>query len=497
MVLKVLTRTLWVTLAASILLALYVLRRPLCIDSTVVMKVDIIGLQGMDGVWSCARPRVVGGSAEVRGLTQELDRRLAPLEAALSLVDSSPAFLHLVIDERNPKAFDIQAGSVVIGGALLREQLHLEKGLVKAWILNLNPKLDPEGVGVEYLSELFLSMASYNRPAQLELDSLNEFGWPQAMKDVEGYCASEFKLAEHIEVCARGKKELHDKALQYSSYQFLFSSARKVWSALPLREKLKAVRGFSDLVSAIRPTPVASSTNRLHAAIETVSKFEAELWKASLMTRSFKDFSYRFIRHARAEGFKEDTQKIRLDVIVISDLPFEQGSPLIEQVSDLVRNQQRTKVAVKDPKQFLLMPSKLPLRIENMEDFVAERVAVLKCGRFDFNWIFQFETFTERLFVVDVCGKSKPDLRPWIRGGAEEFALANKEFRFVQFHIPSLLFKKNGFEGSKDVLSLLEKRDLNDRSFRALGWQSVEWSPSAEAYHPRGPIDAIDWFRLN
>lgn len=48
-----------------------------------------------------------------------------------------------------------------------------------------------------------------------------------------------------------------------------------------------------------------------------------------------------------------------------------------------------------------------------------------------------------------------------------------------------------------DVLSVIQKRDLNDPIFKTLGWQELQWSRTLDAYQPRAQLDAIEWFRLN
>lgn len=498
MALRSLNHILSVTLGLLLLTALYISRRPPCIDSMSVLKIDRVLLEETETAWTCAASQDTKISNEFADLILEIQRRLAPLEALVARADGGvPHRLQLKINEEATNTFELRKGVLSLSGDLVRKDMVLERAYVKSWVLSKNPKLPAVGAQAEFLTELFMVAAGYENRAQLELDEHNEFGWPQAMKDVEGYCASEFKLAEHLQTCHRDRASLYNRALELSSYQFLFSSLRKVWALLPTKQKVLVFKNFARVTVAAQPMIVDGDESRIQAAVEGIRTFEAWLWKDSYTTPGFADLSKRLIQHIRGQGFKEDENKIQLDVVVISDLPLEKNAPFLNQLRETAQAEGALKIAVKDPNQLLLLPGTQKLRIENIEDFVADRVAVLKCGRFDFNWIFQFEKFTERLFVVDVCGSKKPDIRSWIAHGAEEFAADNKKFKFVQFHLPSLLFKKGELDRSTDVLSLLQKRDISDHSFRTLGWQEIEWSESADAYHPRAQIDAIDWFRLN
>ncbi|MNL75174.1 hypothetical protein D3C87_2009320 [compost metagenome] len=55
--------------------------------------------------------------------------------------------------------------------------------------------------------------------------------------------------------------------------------------------------------------------------------------------------------------------------------------------------------------------------------------------------------------------------------------------------------KKQELETVSNVFDFIQKRDVDNPSFKGLGWQEVRWDEKASAYQPKAYVDAIEWFR--
>ena len=92
--------------------------------------------------------------------------------------------------------------------------------------------------------------------------------------------------------------------------------------------------------------------------------------------------------------------------------------------------------------------------------------------------------------------KAEVHYKEYLKSGAEGFALENTGMSFVQFHLPSLLMKREQLASVLNVQDFIKKRDVENPSFRSLGWQEVRFSQTANAYQPKAYVDAIEWFRF-
>jgi hypothetical protein len=212
---------------------------------------------------------------------------------------------------------------------------------------------------------------------------------------------------------------------------------------------------------------------------------------------AFSSLTAAFASRLQKAGFRDAKANVNLDFLILSERELQMDSELLKSLTQFAEARPALKIAIKDPKNLWLLPTGNVLPVEDMAGLTADRLAVLRCNRFDFEWVFSFEANAKKLFVIDSCGGALPDLRPWILEGPEGFARANKDFKFIQFHLPSLALRKLELDRSKDVRSVIEGRDVTDPVFQTLGWQELNWSENAQAYRPRAYVDAIEWFRIN
>lgn len=500
MSLEKLNRILWVSLGISVLVGLYVSRKPLCINSKVIERLDIINGEKIESAWSCQANHETPWSVSLFRHLGEWQTRISATEEALTRIQPFVEPIRMVVQMQRPWVFQVQRGTFTVGGQIIGAEGHLERGLVKAWVLQKAPQLSTDALAEEVVTDLVQGMLTSSLRFEDPNHALRTKAWsqwPQVIKESHAYCASPWKRSEHFELCRKNPSLFEADAFRLSLRPLLSSALLSAWSDLPLLDRIEVFRNVGTWLPDLKPTTTAVSEPALASTVTAVHELQNMFASVGLVQSSVRPLDQSFGTHLQQAGFNEADSKVSLDVLVISDFPLEWDSPLLKQLSEFAAQEPALKIAVKDPRRLSLMPSRNRIPLDDLTGLRADRVAVLRCGRFDFDWVLSFESMAQKLFVIDQCGSQMPDLRPWIRHGPEGFASSNKQMRFIQFHLPSLALRKASLDRQLDVLSLIQKRDISDPFFQTLGWQELNWSQSLNAYLPRAQIEAIEWFRIN
>lgn len=499
---------LWlVSLGFLTLAGVYLSRKPQCIDSRVVERLDRLGTSETESIWRCSLMKDTPWNPHLAVQLPGWQSRITRIEENLWRLEPFRQPLRIVVLPQRPWAYRLQKGTLYIGEKMIEAEGHLERGFVKAWLRERDPSLIEGDLVEEVLADFLQGMIDGNpefedvaRGVRTRLGAR----WPQTLKDGFSYCESPWKLSEHYETCMRDVTRFESQAWKLSLRPLLTTSLLAAWADMPLRQRLESFREISHWTENAKDAAAESGLTdvtgapAVAGAAATLLDFQKRLSRRTDQGGSAAmTLSAGFTENLRRLGFREVEPTVSLDVLVLSDFPLDANSPVLSQLTTFASLRPSLKIGVKDPRRLALLPTKNRLLVDSLDGLRANRVAVLRCGRFDFDWVLSFAASAQKLFVVDVCGAEQPDLRPWVVAGAEGFASANPKFRFIQFHLPSLAARKNTIALSSDVLSLIQRRDISDPIFQSLGWQELNWSDALKAYHPRAHFDAIEWFRIN
>lgn len=495
-----LNRILGLSLGVLILAGLYLSRKPLCIDSRVVERLDRIEAGTTETAWSCSIGRDTTWSSALFRRLPRWEKRIAAVEETLWRIDPFKKPLHVVVLADRPWAFRLNDDTLFIGDRLIEAEGHLERAIAKQWLRERDPNFESGRLETEVATDLVFGMVSgalnLEDPTH-QVRTRTGSRWPLALKDAANYCSSPWKLSEHYELCLKDPGSLRDRAWRLSLRPLLASATLSAWWDMPLSDRLDLYRRLPAWSAAGFPVTVETPKEGLESSVLSVQAFRQAIQSKGVNDPVARVLAKGLGEKLRQAGFNETDDRVSLDILVLSEMPLETSSTWFQQMAAFAAARPSLKIAVKDPAGLTLLPSRARLMVDGISELKASRVAVLRCGRFDFDWVLSFEGLAQRLFVVDACGSALPDLRAWVANDAEGFATMNKNFRFIQFHLPSLAARKDRLNRSTDVLTVVEKRDVADPVFRTLGWQELNWEKNANAYHPRAQLDAIEWFRIN
>jgi hypothetical protein len=488
-------------------------RRPLCIDSKTVERIDRITEQGTESVYRCALNKSVPYTSFFGEGLRVLNPRISQMERLLESIEPLNRKMQITILGDQPWLFKLQDHHLFIGQNLFEAPGHLEKSMAKVWF---REKSDSLFVNQDLMEEvvtdflLFLNEGDLNigDPHTNVKTSINKkWRWPAVLLSVKSYCETPWKLSEHYGICHSEMPDLNHSEMEMSLRPLLVSSWIKSFKDLSFRDQDQFVRYLPNLLRAehdpalpifARYQAVGETRSPLALAGEALKNTNLYLSSSKVMKSSstFRMFMAYLTQDLRLRGLQEAFAEAHFDLMLVSETPLTNDSVIYKQFLALAKDRPETHIALRDKNQVWMLPAKDPIPASAFDQIRATRTIVEKCGGFDFNYVLGYSASTEKLLVVERC-KSKGDVTygRYLRDGAEGFAAENKGVAFIQFHLPSLAMKSDTLVGGKNVFDLIKSREAGNSVVQSLGWQEIKWNEQAAAYHPKAYIDAIEWFR--
>lgn len=488
----------------------YLSRRPLCIDSRIVERID----RADETVFQCAQNRHIPYSIYFTEQLPRIESRIKQIESFLGYIAPVQPRLRLVILKEKRQEFSIHGNTLFIGEDLLNARGHLEKALLKKWYrANSQGLFAYEALFEEVFTDFMLFLIKGNLkiedPFRGVQTKLNGSRWPQLLKSTQAYCKSPWKLSEHYYACEGLKYQSQlrsDQALEFSVRPLVVSSWIEAYKNLGFGDQYKFVKLLKDLVSTehlpelplVRTGGLIPDSNPVAEASEAIKNISYFL-SSSYLTQSSE--SHRIFVTLVANslthfGYNESLGGAHFDLLYISDTKLLPGSDMFKQFLLLSKKNPSIKIAIKDQDNLWLLPSVYPVQWKSLENLHADRTVYSKCGHYDFKFVWRFANITDKLMIINSCNLKNIDLTGYLKEGPEGFGIQNKNVDFIQFHIPSLLMRKDQLTKVDDIYELISRREIDNPVFQSLGWQELKYNEKAGAYQPKSYVDGIEWFKV-
>ncbi|WP_413582772.1 hypothetical protein [Bdellovibrio sp. HCB288] len=441
---------------------------------------------------------------------KDLSLRVGATERLLESIEPFYQKVQILITADHPNMFRIHGHRIYIGQNLIEAPGHLEKAISKIWYRERNETLF---VQQELLEEVATDFLVYLQTGDLDIGdpkthlktALLPVKWPYVIKSPAAYCDSPWKQSEDYAICANSQdlSSIESEVLEMSLRPLILSSWIKAYKNLSVGERYKFTRGMSNLLRQ-EYNPVLSvagdeSASVLARASATLKNFNHYISSSDLgkSSNTYRLFAASFANELQNRGYHKAFAEASFDVLYVSNQPINSNASVFQEFLKIAKAQPQTQIALRDQDNLWMLPSKFPIPIKTFGQIKANRTIVEKCGGFSFSYVMDYSESTEKLLVVEHCdAKSEVHYTEFLKSGAEGFALENKGMSFVQFHLPSLLMKRDDLANVLNVKDFIKNRDVDSTSFKSLGWQEVRWDKTANAYQPKAYVDAIEWFRF-
>jgi hypothetical protein len=440
--------------------------------------------------------------------------RVQQIEKFVETIAPYKSRVHLVILKNKPNYFLVTKNIIYIGEPLLETRGHLEKALLKIWYReNVQNLFAYENLFEEVYTDFMLYLVKGDLKIEDSFRGVRtRIGgsrWPQVLKTIQSYCQSPWKSSEHYQFCSQTQTQealSKGQVLESSLRPLLVSSWVEAYQNLSFRDQYYLVRNLRELISSdhnpdlplVKTGAFFPQSAPLLEASEAVKNISNFLLSSNLSKSldSHRVFVSLVVNNLSRYGYNDGLGGVNFDLLVISDLKISQESEQFKHYIMLSKQNPRTKIAIKDNENLWMLPSVYPIHWKSIESLHANRIVFSKCGNYDFNFVWQFSLATEKLMILNVCKDKKINLAGYLKEGPEAFGEQNKDISFIQFHIPSLLMRKDQLSHVDSIYELVSRREIDNPVFQSLGWQKLVWSEKAQAYQPKSYIDGIEWFKV-
>ena len=260
MLLRWLNAILFVSFGLVTLMVVEMTRRPLCIESKVVEKIDRLyageklGQIKSESIYRCSFNRSTPFSEFFNAEMKDLSVRVQRAERLLEGVEPFQHRVRITVVQDRPYHFSVAGHSITIGENLLLAPGHLEKAMAKVWY---HERRDAFFIHEPLMEEVITDLLVFLQDGDLDIGdpishvktSLQRAKWPYVLKSVAAYCESPWKLSEHYQECYDLQTdEIAEQVLPLSLRPLLVSSWVSALKSLSTKDQVAFVRSLAGLL---------------------------------------------------------------------------------------------------------------------------------------------------------------------------------------------------------------------------------------------------------
>lgn len=507
----------WMTtlvMAFVVLLSIFsfIARKPLCIDSKIVEKIDV-EFSGQEpeekSVYRCGYYKRVEFHPELIEIVKEINRRVGAFEKSIEVLGGFKNRLTIRVTSGDQSVISFSNNQIVIPSSSLKRKGQLEKFLLKSWFVeNASNELKDRLLYSEVFSDfLFYAIYGDMKIDDLEhgvsIDAELDSRWPQVLSSEKTYCESVWRSPELKESCARTNLASDSKQIYTMSLRPLLTQAMiEAFEFLEPADKLNFLKNVGGYIGRMKyldkifgMSVLSKERQSYFDAVFEVENFKYLFSRIKIESPIAKKFAHYFEFEMKKLGFIDAETRSLFDVVIVSESPSQR---LLEKIPSLLRARSKKLVAFQTGGYLTVDLKKEPLAMEVVGLVQAHRGILVQCQNPSLEDLRKFsEKFQKIIFVKDCVSESEKspelNLEDLLIGDIGRFARKNPELKFAEFHLPSLLMAMNRIPRLEIVESLSKK---NWQSLADLGFENPIFDDSLKAYRSQSAIAFVSLFRL-
>ena len=435
-------------------------KKPICLDSSLVAKIERWSTQDVATAYACQRSKWIPYDEIFEQKLPEIAKKLHPLELLLEthLSPSSP-WINIVWLENSKNSLRLLDQKIFLSQDLLWDPLTLSDSVARLWIRHQSPGGHLEK---SVLEGAFAHL--FNLEAGLTNPHLRP--WLNSVRtDSQGYL-----LVGSI------SKPLGDAL-------FLGLRDLSVGEVTSIRHELiQYISSFT--TETLSESDTSATLQELSVKIENI------FLQLGSNTHSHSEAWLHWIEqsHALMPPFQNQFQSL-----------VKIGPDLESQLTDFVQtfqdreSLQKPNIIFESNSKVWLGGGSEPLPISSVQAAKAFQLVYLSCRQPLPAIIDQLKSQADHLLIGKHCGPlEKLVFAGLLRGGIGEFAKDNPELSFVLMHTGSL--PKESPE-TYQILNSVNSKQWGNPALLDIGWQAPQWDEQIRAFRARSVIDAVESFR--
>ena len=223
------------------------------------------------------------------------------------------------------------------------------------------------------------------------------------------------------------------------------------------------------------------------------SETESMLGLLSSDEDSVKTFKDNFTQSLKNFGLLSGDTKFDLVVQTDKTLKFD-----VDDLAALVKDHPEKRVLYRTSSGSFILPYMTKINSEDEKNIKADLYLLVlqdAASRLNFNSYFEN---TEKLIVLNSSAHPEQiNFRTFFTADTDAFLASNKQFDFIQFHLPTLKYKLKELKTISNYFSFLKEKSTANLKQKSLGWASESWSSDVQGYKPLAVYDVIQYYRIN
>lgn len=505
----------WMTALTTVFVVLlsvfsFIARKPLCIDSKVVDRIDIqLQSQRELSVYRCGYYKRVEFNPLAIELTKEINAKLNTFERSLEILGGLKNRIVIKISEESELGFTIQNSVLTMPLNQVRHQGQIEKAILKLWYMeNASDELKNRLLFSEVFTDfLFHSLYGNLKIADvesgIEIETELDSRWPQVLSNQKNYCESIWKSPELKADCQTNKLITDSREIFVMSLRPLLTQAMiESFEFLEPSEKMQFLRKFGRYLSEMKyldkvfgMTVQSKDRQTYFDAIFEVENFKYLLNRLKIDSQESRKLAHYFDFEMKKLGFIDAEVRSIFDVVIVSNNPSQR---LLDHIPYLFKKKSKKFFAFETGRYLTVDLKKEPLSIEVMGLVQAHRGILVQCETPSVSEMRKYSEKFQRIIYVRDCEQSpdsseKLQLEDLIQGDVLKFARRNPQLKFAEFHMPSLMMALNKVPDIEIVETLSKK---NWKALSVLGFEDPTFDESSKAFKSNSAISFVNFFRL-
>lgn len=466
----------------------------ICVQSSYIEKVTL----GKFEVYNCSKNVRVDWDSQLDKEIRNLNEKLNKIEALIK-VKSKPNLKIEVLEQKN--VYYYSGNHVFLSKNLIESTQTLELHLVKNWLAFYNNKVRENLILEDLLAHFKYFLIFGDLPSGVQPQEFQaHVHWKQVQNSSNHNCVTNWKLTRNWDLCINSSYQFFDTSFDFiydRLYSKVLDSWIKAYSGLALNQKYEFNNDFKDHLMGFRYVAAASEIKQ--NSFNFHLKMFSDFWMSEKNipnSESGKKFLFSFLRDLNKYNFNSIVENSQFDLIY-----FKQNlnwNTVLENknIYLLMKKYPHLKIAISNFKEMMILPIEKKIKIDVFSKIRANQLVLETCSQLKISDLIKYGKVTEKLILTYDCDFNQfKKIDQLLVQGAPGFASQNMDVQFAQFHMPSLLQKKDFLNGESEVFQYVQARNVKNSVYEVFGWKELNWDQVTKSYKPKAYVDAIGYFR--
>lgn len=466
----------------------------ICIQSTFVQKVIYQDFK----ISNCTQNQKLDWNSKINKDVVEFNKRLREIEVFLKL-KTNLALTVEILDPTNILYFT--NNHLFISRNIFLNSQSFELFLIKNWIQNYNSNIKKNKL-LEDLLVNFKYFLLFGKKAVVPLvqNFQPQIAWKQIQKSSHYNCITHWQLTNTLDLCINSSLHFFDTNSDFI-YDRLYTKVFDSWveslGTMNITQRYDLNENFKfHLIKFVYPVDQARAKEPSFTAnLKLLSQF----WSLNSdlpNTILGKKFLFGFLKAFNKYNYNYFVDNSKFDLIY-----FKQNLNLNtvyenKNINLVIKKFPNLKIAISNFKEIIILPLDKKIKLDVFTSLKANQILLEYCSKARIRDILNYERISDKVLLTYDCGYTQlKKVDQLVAQGASGFATQNLDVQFAQFHLPSLIKKRDYLNLDSEVFQYVQARNVKNSVYEVFGWQELNWDQVLKAYKPKAYVEGVGYFR--